>query len=90
VRKAEEVECFRLPFSTLVPVIDRKRTEQKRVPPTASASRSKFLTRLNTRPATSPVNASTLLLRATPHDSGPLWVATSQAYDFRIHYTSPV
>jgi len=34
---------------------------------TASASRRKFLTRLNTRPARSPVNASTPLLRAAPH-----------------------
>src|SRR6266481_3979185 len=57
---------------------------------TASASRSKFLTRLNTRPARSPVNASTLPLRAAPHDSGPMWVATPLSYDFCIHYTSPV
>src|SRR5271165_2565705 len=57
---------------------------------TASASRSEFLTRLNTRPARSPVNASTLLLRAAPHDSGPMWVANSHSYDFCIHYTSPV
>jgi hypothetical protein len=42
--------------------------------PTASASRSEFLTRLNTRPARSPVNASTLPLQAAPHDSGPMWV----------------
>src|SRR5437667_185131 len=42
---------------------------------TASASRRKFLTRLNTRPARSPVNASTPPLRVTPHDSGPMWVA---------------
>ena len=41
---------------------------------TASASRRKLLTRLNTRPAHSPVNASTLPLRAAPHDSGPMWV----------------
>jgi hypothetical protein len=57
--------------------------------PTASASRSDFLTRLNTRPARSPVNASTPPLRAAPHDSGPMWVATSHSYDFCIHYTSP-
>ncbi len=57
---------------------------------TASASRRKELTRLNTRPARSPVNASTPLLRAAPHDSGPIWVASSQSYDFCIHYTSPV
>jgi len=58
--------------------------------PTASASRRKKLTRLNTRPARSPVNASTPLLRAAPHDSGPMWVAISHSYDFFIHYTSPV
>jgi hypothetical protein len=58
--------------------------------PTASASRRKKLTRLNTRPARSPVNASTLLLRAAPHDSGPMWVAVPLSYDFCIHYTSPV
>jgi len=34
---------------------------------TASASRSKILTRLNTRPIRSPVNASSLPLRAAPH-----------------------
>jgi hypothetical protein len=57
---------------------------------TASASRSDLLTRLNTRPARSPVNASTLPLRAAPHDSGPMWVAVPLSYDFCIHYTSPV
>jgi hypothetical protein len=57
---------------------------------TASASRSNSLTRLNTRPARSPVNASMLPLRAAPHDSGPMWVASSHSYDFCIHYTSPV
>jgi len=57
---------------------------------TASASRRKFLTRLNTRPARSPVNAWTPPLRAAPHDSGPMWVATPLSYDFSIHYTSPV
>ena len=57
---------------------------------TASASRRKILTRLNTRPARSPVNASTLPLRAAPHDSGPMWVAIPLPYDFFIHYNSPV
>jgi hypothetical protein len=47
-------------------------------------------TRLITRPARSPVNASTPLLRAAPHDSGPVWVADPLSYDFCIHYTSPV
>jgi hypothetical protein len=41
---------------------------------TASAARSKSLTRLNTRPAHSLVNASTPPSRAAPHDSGPMWV----------------
>ena len=58
--------------------------------PTASASRSNCLTRLNTRPARSLVNASTPPSRAAPHDSGPMWVAISHSYDFCIHYTSPV
>src|ERR1700739_594521 len=56
----------------------------------ASASRSEFLTRLNTRPARSPVNASTPPLRAAPHDSGSIWVANPLPYYFFIHYTSPV
>src|SRR5215469_12533033 len=54
--------------------------------PTASASRRKILTRLNTRPARSPVNASTPLSRAAPHDSGPMWVASPLSYDSFIHY----
>jgi hypothetical protein len=29
-------------------------------------------------------------LRAAPHDSGPMWVATPLSCDFFIHYTSPV
>jgi hypothetical protein len=58
--------------------------------PTASASRSNFLMRLNTRPARSPVNASTLLLRTAPHDSGPMWVADPLSYDFCTQYTPPV
>src|SRR5580693_2250202 len=59
---------------------------------TASASRSEFLTRLNTRPARAPVNASTLPSRAAPHDSGPMWVANPPllSCDFFIHNTSPV
>jgi hypothetical protein len=53
--------------------------------PTASASRSEFLTRLNTRPAQSPVNASTSPLQVTPHDSGSVWVANPLQYEFFIH-----
>jgi hypothetical protein len=29
-------------------------------------------------------------LAAAPHDSGPMWFATSHSYDSFIHYTSPV
>ena len=57
---------------------------------TASASRSKSLTRLNTRPIRSPVNASSPPSRTAPHDSGPVWVANPSPYDSFIHYTSPV
>jgi hypothetical protein len=56
---------------------------------TASAPRS-VLSRLNTRPARAPVNASPLPLRTTTHDSGPLWAANPLTYDSCIHYTSPV
>jgi len=45
------------------------------------------LSRLNTRPARTPVNASTTPLRASPHDSGPLWAANPLTYDSFIHYT---
>ena len=58
--------------------------------PTASASRTKLLSRLNTRPARTPVNASAIPLRESPHDSGPLWVASPSTYDSFIHHTSPV
>src|SRR5580658_3541302 len=51
---------------------------------TASAPRRKLLTRLNTRPGRSPVNASTLPSRAAPHDSGPRWVPDPLSYDFCI------
>jgi hypothetical protein len=57
---------------------------------TASASRSKSISRLNTRPALSPVNASTAASRPPPYDSGPLRVASPSTYDSSIHYTSPV
>ena len=57
---------------------------------TASASRSEVLSRLNTRPARSPVNASPPPLRAHTPDSGPVWVATPSPCDSFIHYTSPV
>ena len=54
------------------------------------ASRNDCRTRLNTRPAPSLANASTPPSRATPHDSRPMWVATSHLYDSFIPYASPV
>ena len=57
---------------------------------TASAPRRDDLSRLNTRPAPSPVNASATPSRATPHDSGPVWFARPSQYETFIHYTSPV
>src|SRR5260370_7466334 len=56
---------------------------------TGSASRTGF-SRLNTQPALSPVNASPPLLRAPPHDSGPLRLARPLTYDSSIHYNLPV
>ena len=58
--------------------------------PTASAPRRTCLSRLNTRPARSFVNASLLPSQAAAHDSRPMWVATPSSYDSFIHYTSPV
>ena len=57
---------------------------------TASAPRRKCLSRLNTRPARAPVNASPRSSRAAPHDSGSVWLAKPSPYDSFIHYTSPV
>src|SRR6266496_1799695 len=57
---------------------------------TRSASRSKFISRLNTLPARSPVNASPAPLRAPVHDSGPSWLAKPLTYDSFIHYNLPV
>src|SRR6266567_498664 len=57
---------------------------------TASASRRNRLSRLNTRPAPSPVNASAPPSRAAPHDSGPVWIAIPLPYETFIHYTSSV
>ena len=42
------------------------------------------------RPARTPVNASALPLRETPHDSGPPWVASPSTCDSFIHNTPPV
>jgi hypothetical protein len=48
------------------------------------------LSRLNTSPARSPVNASLTTLQLQPHDSGPIWVANPSSYGTLIHYFLPV
>jgi hypothetical protein len=48
------------------------------------------ISRLHTRPARTPVNASPPPSRAEAHDSGPMWLATPSSYDSFIHYTLPV
>jgi hypothetical protein len=72
--------------------VSRYRRPGYGLPPssTASASRRLSLSRLNTRPARSPVNASPRSLRSAAHDSGPVWVATPSPYDSCIRNTSPV
>ena len=45
--------------------------------PAASAPQSNCLSRLDTRPARTPVNAAPPPSRAAAHDSGPPWVATT-------------
>ncbi len=72
--------------------ISRYRCVGCSLPPTstASAPQRELLSRLSTRPARTPVNASPLPSRATTHDSGPLWAANPSTYDSFIHYTSPV
>ena len=47
------------------------------------------ISRLNTWPARSPVNASPSPLRTKVHDSGPVWSATPSLYETFIHYTLP-
>ncbi|CAE6860748.1 hypothetical protein R69658_07602 [Paraburkholderia aspalathi] len=64
---------------------------------TASAPRSTrrsrhgaCISRLNTRPARTPVNASPAPLRVHTHDSEPPWLARPSTYDSFIHNTLPV
>ena len=57
---------------------------------TASAFRRMAVTRLNTRPVLSPVNASNPPLQTAPHDSGPVWIAIPSLCETLIHYTLPV
>jgi hypothetical protein len=72
-----------------VTVKEGERVDKQRLTQVGRASRS-WITRLNTRPARSPVNASSPLLREASHDSGPSWVANPSTYDSFIHYTLPV
>ena len=55
---------------------------------TASAPRSD-LSRLNGRPARSPVNASPPPCGRSRHDSGPLWLAKPSTCETFIHYNLP-
>src|SRR5262245_145602 len=57
---------------------------------TASASRRIVVSRLNTRPALPPVNASRPSSPTATHDSGPVWAANPSPYDSCIRNTSPV
>jgi hypothetical protein len=57
---------------------------------TASAPRSYSISRLDTWPACSPVNASPAQLPAPTHDSGPLWVATPSTFRTSIYCTAPI
>jgi hypothetical protein len=57
---------------------------------TASAPRTKVISRLNTQPARAPVNASSAPLPPPTHDSGSPWIATPSACDSFLHYNSPV
>ena len=56
---------------------------------TTSAPRSIRFSRLNTRPAPAPVNASPPPSRAATHDSEPTWLATPSSHGTLIHNTSP-
>ena len=79
--------------------ISRLRHDECGLPPfsKASASRSTrrsrgeaWISRLNTRPARSPVNASRPRLPATTHDSGPLRLAKPLTLETFILNTAPV
>ena len=48
------------------------------------------ISRLNTRPIRSPVNASAMSLLPQPHDSGSVWFATPSLYESFTHYTFAV
>ena len=58
--------------------------------PTGSASRTSIISRLNTQPALSPVNASPRGLLHATHDSGPSWLARPLTFETFIQYNLPV
>ena len=63
------------------------------LPPTSTASAPRsgsYLSRLNTRPARTPIHASPPPLRTTAQDAGPVWFATPSPYDSSIHFNLPV
>ena len=63
------------------------------LPPTSTASAPRcaaYVSRLNTWPARSPVNASPAQSPAPTHDSGSLWVATPSMFRTFIYCTAPV
>ena len=66
------------------------RTISPSATPRASAPWSFGISRLDTQPARTPVNASPEALRLPAHDSGPVWVATPSLYDSFIHYIPPI
>jgi len=57
---------------------------------TVGAPKQAHLSRLNTRPALSPVNASPAPSRSPAHDSGPMRFANPSSYGTLIHYSLPV
>ena len=57
---------------------------------TGSASQTCHISRLNTLPTRTPVNASLRGLLHATHDSGPLRLARPLTYDSFIHYNLPV
>src|SRR5206468_7767217 len=48
------------------------------------------ISRLYTRPACAPVNASAMPSRVCPHDSGSSWVASPSMCEFLLRCTMPV
>ena len=87
------VPCVRGVSDRAGPVrVSRSRRVRSRLPhkPTASAPQMTAISRLNTRPARTSVDASARPSRGGSHDSRPAWFATPSPYDSSIHSTMPV